>query len=83
MVERRLHQFLEGASLPPDCVCLAPLRATDHFRRLLTPTLQHSITPSLRFYEFRDRLVLDREIDRIRNIAKFVGPLVERFGLFG
>ena len=31
----------------------------------------------------RDRLVIDRKIHRIRNIAKFVRPLVECLGLLG
>jgi hypothetical protein len=85
MVERRLHQFLEGASLAPGlCVFSA---TSGHAACLLhpsiPPSLHHFITSSLVFIEFRNRLVLNREIDRIRNIAKFVGPLVERFGLFG
>jgi hypothetical protein len=53
------------------------------FASLPWQTLGYALlATSGRGLRFGNRLVLDREIDRIRNVAKLMGALVERFGLF-
>jgi hypothetical protein len=88
-IERRLHQFPAGArKLSPGFYVFSAGSSARSVARSgqksgSLPPLAYSNTPSLHHsvsVQFRDRLVLDREIDRIRDIAKFVGPLVERFG---